>query len=459
MRLRSLCSFVLLISSVRAQSRTAAFTDVTVVPMDSNQVLAHRDVLITGERITSIAPTGQIKIPAPVRRIDGRGKYLFPGLADMHVHLNEPIPGSSVTGDHPLLYVANGVTTVRNMFGTPQVLELRNRILAGDRIGPTIYTTGPLTDGAGSIIPGSRIVRTAAEAAEAVSADRAAGYDAIKVYGALSTEAYDAIVLAARQSHLPVYGHVPNAVGVQGALEARQDSLEHLIGFTLALQAADSPYAALPRGAVVSRKLLVEHADLSRLDGLAKAIREAGVWNCPTLTVLERSYVAGPVAQREAQPEVKFVDPQLRNAWKMMWMMNTTSDARLLPFMMKVTAGLHKRGARLIAGTDAPNPYVVPGFSLHEELRRLVEAGLSPYDALRTATADAAEFMKLPDQFGKVAPGARADLILTNGNPLEDVAFLKQRTGVMLRGQWFPADVLDKKLQDIAEKYAIAPKR
>ncbi len=432
-----------------------AFVDVTVVPMNQERVLPHHTVLVANGRILAVGRTGRMKLSRGTQAIDGRGKYLMPGLADMHVRIAAGAEAEAMS----LLFLANGVTTVRNMFGSPEVLGLRKRIESGSVLGPRIYTTGPLNDGKPPVWAASRIVETASKAAEAVSQDKGEGYDAIKVYQRLSPEAYKALVSAAREYGLPVYGHVPESVGLGGVLEARQDSIEHLQGYVEALQAADSPYRAkIPKNRAEWTRLF-DHVDLTKLPALVKATLSAGTWNCVTIVVSETAGTPPEqVAARLRHPAMKYVAPARLAQWQDRPKSFTTEDfARMRKrpeLVRKITKALHDAGARILLGTDTQNPFVVPGFSIHEELQDLVDAGLTPYQAIKAGTRDAAEFLKSQGAFGIVAAGSRADLILLDANPLEEVRNANRRAGVMVRGRWLAAAELQARLERLATSYA-----
>jgi hypothetical protein len=251
----------------------AAFVNVTVVPMDGDRLLSHQTVVVRDGRIAEIGPTARVHVPSGARRIDGRGKYLMPGLADMHAH-----PQSSLD---LMLYVADGVTTVRTMGSPPDLRHWRSEATASRLPSPAIYTAGPVLDGPSQIYQGGPAVVTAAAAAQAVREQYTAGYDFIKVYNSLSREAYEAIVAEARRLGMPVAGHVPISVGLRGALAARQASIEHLRGYAAELVRTDAPVQ--PGDDLRSRTLAWNFADESGFPRLAEATRAAGVWNCPTL--------------------------------------------------------------------------------------------------------------------------------------------------------------------------------
>jgi steroid delta-isomerase-like uncharacterized protein len=442
-------------------SKVIAFVDVNVVPMDRERIMKRQTVIVRDGRIAEIGPTAQIKVPEGAMRIDGRGKYLMPGLADMHVHVNRLDEASL------LLFVANGVTTVRNMWGTSDVLGWRQKIAHGDMLGPTIYTTGPLIDGKPPSWPDSTVVETPEEAKRVVAEQQQAGYDFIKVYGGLSSEVYGALVAAAGKHGLRAVGHVPRAVGLEGVLKARQSSIEHLEGYILALQSDDSLSQAQkdqpikPEDRLRRFQETLDHIDPAKLPKVAAATREAGVWNCPTLVVMKKITQLDNAQELQQRSEMKYVPPLILERWdpakdfrfKSWTKTNFDLARRAYDINKKLTKGLHDASARLLLGTDTPNPYVVPGFSTHEELQHLVEAGLTPYEAIKAATRDAAEFLNALAEFGTVELGKRADLILIEANPLENVANVAKRVGVMVRGKWFPQTGLQQMLDELAASY------
>jgi imidazolonepropionase-like amidohydrolase len=351
-----------------------------------------------------------------------------------------------------LLFLANGVTTVRDMWGNAERLAWRAAIERGEVLGPTIYTSGPIIDGNPPWIEGSVVVETAEEAEREVAEEKADGYDFLKVYDLLSKDAYLAIVEAAKTHEIPVVGHVPDAVGLSGVLAAGQASIEHLRGYAAVL-AADSEK-------VTHGSEDWAMADTSKMRGLAEATRVAGVWNCPTLVVGQKW--VQPAAQRILfeDPRMRFIAPDVHDEWnpdssylslfsaEKLAAVEASHDERLL-----MTRALHDAGARLLLGTDCGNPFVLAGFSVHEELSNLVDAGLTPHEALLAGTRDAAEFVGASGQFGVVAVGARADLIMTEGNPLEDVSAVAEPAGVMVRGTWLTEEELTERLDLLAESY------
>ncbi len=445
--------------------KPVAFIDVTVVPMDKEQVLPHETVVVEGNRIVQVGPSTSVKVPHGALKIDGKGKYLMPGLADMHVHMirSWPKTESRSPGSSPpprttpasasmdperenqtlgLLFVANGVTTVRNMWGDAAIDAFAKEVEAGKELGPHIYSTGPITDGSPLNWEGSRLVETQAQAEAAVQEDKAAGYIALKVYDGLSFDAYHWLVSAAQKQNLPVVGHVPESVGLLGAIAAHQDSIEHLDNFWEALQ----PDSAAARTAPLSQ--LLDRAELSKLPAIVASIHEAGVWICPTLD-LDR------IIPNDAEWErrIAMIPPALLERYRKAfsnWQTNPERTQRLFKMELSITGALHQGGVHLLLGTDTPKLTVLPGFSLHEELQNFVAAGLTPYEAIRAGTSDAADFLHRKSEFGTVAAGARADLLLLDANPLDNVDNVSKRVGVMVSGRWLPEAELQQKLKTLS---------
>jgi cytosine/adenosine deaminase-related metal-dependent hydrolase len=426
--------------------------------MDRQQVLVHQTVIVRSGRIAAIGESSSMRIPNEALQVDGRGKFLMPGLADMHVHftrealpskLESPIPSTggrqsgipaSASTDHDLenrayalKFLVNGVTTVRNMWGSKIIDEFASEIDAGRLPGPHIYSTGPITDGNPPAWLSSRVVETPGQAEEAVRADKQSGRVAIKVYSLLSPDSYDAIVAAARRQGLPVVGHVPNSVGLEAAIAARQDSIEHLDAFLRYV----APDAKSPAEAV-------QQADLNRLPAIVQAIRTANVWICPTVVVADK-----PQTDQVWLEHASFVPPNVFVRYNIMYP-NRGSDPRATPqgrkLFLAVLTALHRGGVHLLLGTDTVKVGTLPGYSLLDELENFVSVGMTPYEAIRTGTADAAQFLHQENEFGLVRKGLRADLLVVDANPLADVTNVRQITGVVAGGRWFPIAELNRRL-------------
>ena len=426
------------------RNQTVAFVNVNVVPMDSERVIGGQTVIVKDGLIAALGPANKIKAPAGALTVDGRGKYLMPGLADMHVHFE--VFSEQANNTMLKLFVANGVTTVLNLFGTPGFLDLRERVKRGETFGPTIYTSGPF-------ISNSPLPPPSAEDVErAVIAQKQAGYDVIKIHGDFSREAYHKVFEIARREGLRVIGHLPRNLGVEAAFEEKQDAIAHAEEYLYAYFFFKPLTAPADRTQEARLKWIADQA--SRIPSVAEATAKAGIWVSPTLTVYhgiglqvsdidsmlkrpEMKYLPAPLASRFAPANNTYIHRFKKETAPVF-----LAQADLLSKLVK---GLRDAGVKLLAGTDTPVPSVVPGFSLHDELRELVAAGLSPYEALRMATANAAEFLRT-DKFGIIAEGKTADLILLEANPLADVSNASRRAGVMLKGRWLTEEELRKML-------------
>jgi imidazolonepropionase-like amidohydrolase len=421
------------------KNQVVAFVNVNLIPMDGERVLGGQTVIVKGDRIAEIGPAAQIKVPAGAQRINGAGKYLLPGLVDMHVHLRNY--SEEQTAALLKLYVANGVTTVLNLSGTPRHLELRARVARGDLFGPTIYTSGPFISSSPNPPPSPEEIEAA------VSEQKQAGYDLIKIHGDFTREGYRRLFVAARRAGLRVVGHSPRNLGYEVMSEERQDAVAHAEEYIYDTTGSSKNFAALE----------------PKLRALARATAEAGTWLIPNLVAYKN--IGEQVADLHAvskRPEMRYLPPAIAAQWGPG---NNPYVARFghLPLdtfytryqmLEKLTKAFRDAGVRLLAGTDAMNPSVVPGFSLHDELRDLVAAGLTPYEALQAATANPAEFLGAADKFGTVSIGRRADLILVSGNPLKDVTNAARRAGVMLGGRWLTEAELRELLNDLVTSYS-----
>jgi len=425
-----------------------AILNVTVISMEKEEALPGETVRVEGGRIVAVGPTATVAIAPSTVVVDGSGKFLIPGLADMHVHLQRETSLEANKWFINLL-LTNGITTIRNMWGIPEHLELRRAIREGKMIGPTIYTAGPILDGRPPMWQGSVVVESAPEVEAALSQQQSAGYDFVKVYSQLSKDAYHAIFAGARARHLKVVGHVPLAVGIEEAIMAGQYSIEHLDGYINAIETADSP--VFGKTDWYSQMVGYGYIDQQKLDHLANLTRDAGTWNCPTLVTMSKWLSPEERDKLRHQQGTQSVPDDVRKLWEIMSDRQLKSFSRLDMLKLRraekarsaIVRSLLQHGAKIVAGTDTPAPFVVPGVSLHEELAKLVAAGLSPYQALRAATRDAAELLGQLDEFGTIAPGKRADLVLLDADPLVRISNSTQIAGVMLQGRWFSRATLD----------------
>lgn len=425
-----------------------AFVDVTVIPMDRERRLPGQTVVVRGDRIVALGPVARVEVPDGATRVEGRGKFLIPGLAEMHAHIPGGQASDSAVERTLFLYVAGGLTTIRGMLGHPRHLELRARAASGELLSPTIYAAGPSLNG--NSLPDPAAARRAA------TEQKEAGYDLLKIHPGVSREAFDTLVTVARAVGIPYAGHVPTEVGVARAIEARYASIEHLDGYVEAMVREGAPVGA-DESAFFGLNL-GEHLDESKLPALVAATRKAGVWNVPTQVLLENLVLAGSSAELARRPEMRYVAPETRAQWaevkeSMLQETGSTPESarRTIAMRRKLIKALHAAGAGLLLGSDAPQIYNVPGFSTHRELESLVAAGLTPYQALETGTRNIAKYFGTERETGTVEQGKRADLILLKADPLADIRNTTKRAGVMVRGRWLPQAEIERRLAAVAK--------
>ena len=456
MRIR-LCTLLLLAAlAAPATAEDLVLKNVNVVDVDSGAIIAGRSVVVSDGRIKEIGTQESVRAPAGARVIDGSGRYLMPALWDMHTHPMEPEALS--------MLVANGVGGTRIMWGLPRHLEWRARVELGELLGPRLLIAGPIIEGvppaqAANVVDteGRRLVKTLAEGVAEVRRQKAAGFDYIKVYNNVPLDAYKGLVTEAARLRIPVVGHVPFAAGIHGALAARQKSIEHLRGYIEKLVPAEAPIQ--PGIDMRSRTLAWEYADMSRIPELVRATRDAGAWQCPTLGTSIYTAPSGAIERYLATPEAGYLDPQTREAFRhrgrVKWLSNFTEAdferaTRANDKQAVLLRAMHEAGVPLLAGTDS-NSF---GFALHRELEALVGVGLSPGEALQTATTNPARFAGLEQEVGRVASGYAADLILLDANPLHDIRNTSRIDAVILRGQLLDRAALDAMLAKVKERYA-----
>lgn len=433
---------LLAIALLAAQSAMAAstvFVNVNVLPMSSNSILSQRTVVVEGGLIVALGDVDAIPVPQGAEIVDGTDRYLIPGLTEMHAHV--PDVNTQSLARTLDLFVANGVTTIRGMLGQNSHLRLRQQILDRDVFGPRLITAGPSFSGDS--------VSGAAEAERKVRAQHAAGYDFIKLHPGLSAEEFAAIAATAAELGLPFAGHVPAAVGVRNALAAGMATIDHLDGYFGALMPTHDDNSGGYGGFL--DVLLADQVKVDQIEDVAAATASAGTWNVPTQSLFEHRVSAVTVAELRNRPEMRYMPKSTVNQWaatKERQLNERGFDTRLaahaIAIRRQLIYALHKAGAGLLLGSDAPQVFNVPGFSLHRELGFLVSSGLTPYEALQTGTTAAAEF--LGTNTGTVAVGRDADLVLLDANPIVDIANTRRIHGVMLLGTWYPAAKLVERL-------------
>ena len=418
-----------------AQGRgTFALVDVNVLPMDRDTVLAGQTVVIRDGLIHQVGASGRVPIPAGTARIEGRGKYLMPGLADMHIHMAGP---REIQEELLKMYLVAGVTTILNMRGTPENLALRSDIRSGRVLGPDMYTAGRYVNAPFFVTPDS--------VEQEVAAQKRAGYDFIKMHGELSREAYARLHAVARREGIRIIGHAPRTLGIGVVFAERQYALAHAEEF-LYDTTGSSRDADLPKFE-------------RRIPELTRRMAAADIWLMPNLTAYRNiGLMARDLAAVLARPDMKYLPTRIRMGWEP----GSNPYARRFgpeqapgilarhALLQKLTRSFHGAGVKLLVGTDGLNVGTIPGFSVHDELLELVEAGLSPYHALRAATANASAFLGSSPCIGQVRTDCRADLLLLDANPLSAIENTRRIAGVMVRGRWLSRQELDRLLESLA---------
>lgn len=441
-----------LLSTVASAQESVVYVlqDVNVIAPNTEESLPAQTVVVADGRIASIGPDGSVTVPPDAVLIDGSDRYLMPGLTEMHGH----VPGTDdpqYLEDVLFLYVANGVTTVRGMQGREGHIELRGRIERHEVLGPRFITSGPALSG--------NSVDGPDEARQLVLDQVSAGYDFIKILRGLTREEFDAAAQAAVEAGTHIAGHVPDDVGVGRALQVSQATIDHLDGYPQYLVSPEFDPSSMDAGFYGVN--LLEMIDDEDIAGVARETRAAGVWIVPTNTMIANVALSSPSAEElAARPQMAYLPPDLVQDWVQSKQgrvrtinQEPGSGRRLVDLRNRMVRIMHEEGVGLLLGSDAPQFFNVPGFSLHDELKYMVDAGLSPYEALHMGTIAPADFFNAEDEFGRIAVGLAADLVLLAENPLENVAAAAMPLGVMVRGEWLDRGRIDAGLEAIAARH------
>jgi imidazolonepropionase-like amidohydrolase len=433
--------------------------DVTVVDVESGRLQPGTTVVVEGQRITRIGPTRSVPAPAGARVVEGSGGFLIPGLWDMHVHMafGDWFPGGKEIALP--LFLANGVTGVRDMGGELDVLlEWRKEIADGTLAGPRLVVSGPMLDGAQPRFPSSIAVATPEDGRRAVQEVKRRGADFVKVQSLIPRDAVFAIADEAKKAGIPFAGHVPDAVRASEMSDAGQRSFEHLIGIFEGSSPKEDEFLKGEK----SPGRFLESFDASRAAALTAVLAKNRTWQCPTL-VWERG--GNLLEERDLlhDPLAKYAPAAWKDGtWKRFtdqireWNVDDLATRRrFVEKELEVVLAMHRAGVPFLAGTDtAAGVYVFPGFSLHDELQNLVRAGFSPLEALQTATLRPAQFLGMEDRLGRVAEGRLADLVLLDANPLDDVANTRKVRAVVANGRVFARADLDRMLCRVERRAA-----
>ena len=434
-------------SKLNPAPKALVFTHVTVIDATGAPANADMTVVIIGDRITELGKTRDVRIPKDAQVVDAAGKFLIPGLWDMHVHW--------YLKDYLSLFIANGVTGVRIMWGMPLHHQWRKEIEGGTLLGPRLVIASAIVDGPNPVWPSSVSVSNDADARQAVRDARRAGADFIKVYSRLTREAFFAIADESKKLGIPFAGHVPQSVTAAEASDTGLKSIEHLTGILTACSSredelrkmdADSRVQAgrLPDRASVhaQTRIVLDSFNPEKAAVLFARLKRNQTWQCPTMTVL-RSMASLDDPTFRSDPRLKYLPPSVRGIWEPIkdfrFKDRTAEDSELSRLVLKkqveIIGRMRRAGVEFIAGTDTLNPFCFPGFSLHDELVLLAGAGLTPMEALQAATLNPARFSGKEKELGTVEKGKVADLVLLEANPLEDINNTRRINAVVVGGK------------------------
>lgn len=429
---------------VSNRQRDIVFRAVNVIPMDRERVIENQTVVVRNGKIAAMGNAGRVTVSKDALVIDAAGKYLTPGWAEIHAHV-PPIDDIEPMKEVLTLYLANGITTIRGMLGHPKHLELRSKINSGEMLGPHFYATGPSFNG--------QTVKTAARGAEMVREQKAAGYDFLKLHPGLTNETFPAIARTAQEVGIPFVGHVSFNVGVWRAIDAHYSTIDHLDGFIEAITPGSDTLAEPETGLFGS--WIGYRADPALIPKLVKALRDNNIRVVPTQALAERWLSPLPAGAFTDDPEMKYMKPKDVQNWvnaKNTYMGNPNFSRehaeKLVQIRRKLIYECQKNGVEILLGSDAPQIFNVPGFSIHHEMKYMVDAGLTPYETLRTGTVNVAAYLKKADS-GIVKTGNVSDLVLLSGNPLKDIGQTRNIEGVMIGTNWLSKAYIQQELKKL----------
>ncbi|MBK8505828.1 MAG: amidohydrolase family protein [Saprospiraceae bacterium] len=419
--------------------------DVNIIPMTSVTIETHQDVKIEDGRITSITP--HIPSGSADVVIDGSDRYLIPGLSEMHAHIPVAKDGDDENVRETLfLYLANGITTIRGMLGDPYHLDLKKEVAAFDFPSPRIYTSSPSLNG--------NTIATPEEARQKVTQYKNDGYDFLKIHPGIKLEVFDEMARTARQVGITFSGHVPLDVGIEHAIAAGYATIDHLDGYVEGL----APEDVRDQGGFFGI-LLANRADEQRIYQLVDETKKQNIGVVPTQTLMTRWLSPKPAELMVQEPEMAYISPATRFSWRqskkqMLEGLNYSEEVydQFIGLRQKLIYLLWQADVPILLGSDAPQVFNVPGFSIHHEMQTLIDAGLNPFEVLRCGTTNVSQFFKAADR-GTIEVGKIADLVLLNDNPLGDLANAQKIEAVIYRGKLLSKQDIDAGLKKIALKY------
>jgi imidazolonepropionase-like amidohydrolase len=442
-----------ILAQTDSSAKAIAITNATIIDVTGKPAQRAMTVVVQGELIAAVGKTGKVQVPKDAQVIDATGKFLIPGLWDMHVH------SGAGFGE---LYIANGVTGVRDMNATMSAVKnARDAIAAGRQVGPRIVASSRIVDGPQPVWPGSIAVKNPEEGRQAVSTARAEGAEFLKVYSLLSRESYFAIADEAKKQGIPFAGHVPNTVTVAEASDAGHKSMEHLYGILISCSKREDEIRKTLAATPVAERRQVQNKLFTELDydeTKAKALFARFVknqtWQSPTMTVL-RSMASLDLETFISDPRLKYMPPSFKNFWnpkndfrlKTMTAEDYAFQRKMLEKHKYLVGKMRRAGVEFIAGTDVMNPFCFPGFSLHDELALYVESGFTALEALQTATINPARYLGMEKTLGTIEAGKLADLVVLDANPLQEIRNTTKVSMVVAQGRLFASESIKQMLE------------
>ncbi|MBN3584165.1 amidohydrolase family protein [Algoriphagus aestuarii] len=444
--------FTSLLAVYPAFSQTQLVKNVHILTMESDAILKDQAILVEEGKILSIIPMTEASNFKASSVIDGKGAYVYPGLAEFHSHIPVAQNGNTQLQEEAMwLYLANGVLRVRGMIGHASHLPLKDRIEKGELDGPRLFLSGPSFSGSS--------VSSPEQAAQMVRDEKAAGYDHLKLHPGLEMEEFLAISKTAKELDIPFGGHVSLNVGLEASLKGGYKSIEHMDGYVEAL-IPDYSKVLDPKLAGPFTMLLVEEADLSKLPELVKMTLDTEAWIAPTLTLFDRYFGFTPAEEYRNIPEMKYMSAEQVQNWinaktpyEEAGILTKEHVQPYLEFRNMLFMTLHQAGVPVLMTSDSPQVFNVPGFSIHHEIKLMSEAGMSNYEILKTGSVNPAKYFEEQGEWGVIKKGASADFVLVKANPLEDLETLKNPIAVVMRGEYFDKERIQLELAKIEDAH------
>jgi len=439
-------------SSVAKEKNIAAqyaITNVSILSKNANSFINNQTVLLNDGKIVAI---GETKGGENTTIIDGKGKFLIPGLTEMHAHIPVAEEGKdSLVKETLFLYLSQGITNIRGMLGNPYHLELRKEVAEGKILGPRIYTSSPSLNG--------NSIKTEEEAITKITQYQKDGYDFLKIHPGIKLSVWDAVEKTANSVGIPFAGHVPVEVGIRRALASKYKTIDHIDGYLEGLVPVSEEVDPTTNGFFGFN--FTDLADPALMDGLVDLTVENNVGIVATQSLFTRWFSPTAPEILGNESEMKYMSPKTLFTWrqnKTQLIGNEAYDAdkweRFILVRKNLLRKMNDAGVNFLLGSDAPQVFNVPGFSIHHELKAMNQAGISNEKLLKAGTVNPAKFFGAAGEYGTIEIGASADLVLLNDNPLLDISNAQKIDGVMLGNTWLSKSIIQERLTAIANRYA-----